>query len=153
MQAGGSQTRSVQFLTAAVSPETGPGGIGVVALNVCPTEPAGVYEQAIGTSEELLYTAVLRALQLGKRLGASEVTVFCPDEMVVKQINRELRIVTGGRLALLYIKVKALMYRFESARVVTASRSKVSAARKLALAASRIPVPKKESPRTLFTTV
>ncbi len=150
MRADRSQTRALQIQTAVCLPEAGPGGIGVAAPEVGPTVAGRVYEQAYGSREELLYRSVFRALELGKRLGVERFSVLCPDEAVSRQINREEPVPRQGRLPLLYMKIKALMYACGNAEVVFAPEGRVRAALKLAIAASRIPARRRE-PLTLFT--
>ncbi|GEM_PF-2782038 len=151
MQADRSQTRSLKIQTAVCRPERGPGGIGVAVAGVGPTVAGRIYEQAYGAEDELMYRAVLRALELGKRLGVESVSVLCPNDTIARQINRAIPVPQQGRLPMLYVKVKALMYTFRHAEVVSVPDGKVRAAHKLALAASRIPVPVRQEPRTLFT--
>lgn len=150
MQAERSQTKVLQIQTAVCRPDSGPGGIGVAVPGVGPTVAGHIYEQAYGSREELLYRAVHRALELGKRLGADQVSVLCPDESVVRQINRETPVPQDGRLPLLYMRLKALMYTFRHAEVSAAPEGRVRAAQRLALAASRIPAKAGKKARTLF---
>lgn len=150
MQAEESQTNPIQILTAAYRTDSGPGGIGLVVRNAAPTAVGQVYEQSYGSIEELQFRAVLRALQLGKKLRANRICVLCPDESVVKQVNREVPVAAEGTLPLLYMQIKALVYTYRQAEVIAVSKSKVRAARRLAVAASKIPVRRKAAPRTLF---
>lgn len=151
MQADRLQTKNLMIETAACRPDSGPGGIGVVARNVHPTVAGRICEQAYGDAEELTYRAVYRALDLGKRLRLDEVSILCPNETIVKQINRELPVPQQGRIPLLYVRVKSLMYTYKHAEIIAAPEGRVRAARKLAVAGSRIPIPVKKVPRTLFT--
>lgn len=139
----------IRILVAAVCPESGPGGIGVVAINAPTIAGSRVYEQAEGTAESLHYRSVIRGLELARRLRAKKVLVACADEATVKQINQEMPVPQRGRLPLLYIKSRALMHMFTEARIVFVPRRVVAPALKLALAASRIPV--RKPPRDLFT--
>ncbi len=151
MQADRSRSKPLRIEAAVCSQDTGPGGLGVVVRDAGPTVAGRLYEQAYGTREELLYRAVFRALELGKRLGADHVRVLCPDEEITRQINRETPVPQIGRLPILYIKVKTLMYTFGSAEVAAAPDGRVRSAHKLAVAASKIPQSAKPEPRTLFS--
>jgi len=151
MRAERLRTKSVQILTAVSNPESGPAGIGVVAANAPATVAGSIYEQALGSTEELYLRAVLRALQLGKQLHASSVSILCPDEYAVKLVNREAPIEPGSPLALLYMKARALMYTYQLAEVLAVPRSRVESAHRLAVAATRMPAAKKDPQRTLFS--
>lgn len=151
MRADRLKTETLMMETAVCRPDSGPGGIGVVARNVHPTVAGRICEQAYGSVEELTYRAVFRALDLGKRLRLEQVSILCPNETVARQINRELPVPQEGRIPLLYVRVKALMYTYKQAEIIAAPLGRVRAARKLALAGSRIPVPVKKEPRTLFS--
>jgi ribonuclease HI len=145
------QTKTLVIETAVCRPDSGPGGVGVVARDVHPTVAGRICEQAYGSIEELTYRAVLRALDLGKRLGLERVSILCPNETIARQINRELPVPQESRIPMLYVRVKALMYTYKRAEIIAAPEGRVRAARKLAMAGSRIPVPVKKEPRTLFT--
>ena len=150
MRAEKLQTKSVQVMTAVARPETGPAGIGVVAINA-PTEAlSNIYEQALGNADDLQLRAVLRALQLGKQLHASNISILCPDEYVVKLVNREVALEPGSPLAVPYIKVRALMHTYQLAEVLAVPRSRVEPARRLAIEASRMPVHTKQIQKSLF---
>lgn len=146
------QTKSVQVMTAVARPETGPAGIGVMAANT-PAEAFGnIYEQALGNTDALHLRAVLRALQLGKQLHARNISILCPDEYVVKLVNRELSLEPGSPLAVPYIKIRALMHTYKLAEVLAVPRSRVEPARRLAIEAARMrtPVQGKQVQRSLF---
>lgn len=145
----GSRPLSIQV--SAWRPDSGPGGIGVVAPAVGPDQSSRVYEQVHGSREELTYRAVLRSLELAEEVGARRVRILCPDESVTRQINREEPVPQGGRLPLLYIRVKAMMYTFERAEIAAVPEGRVRAAQRLAQAASRIPPRiKRPEPQTLL---
>jgi len=150
MQADGLQTKSVQIATAVFQPKAGPAGIGVVAANAPATEIGSIHEQAFGSSEYLHFLAVLRALQLGKQIRAGNISILCPDERVVKVVNREAPLEPGSPLAPLYMRIRALMHTYRLADVRAAPRSRVEAARRLAAAASRTPARKIEPQGKLF---
>ncbi len=150
MQAEKSQTNPVEILTAVHQTDSGVGGIGVVVPNAKRTAAGRDYEQADGSLEELQFRAVLRALQFGKQLRADRVSVLCSDKSAVSQVNRETPVAAGGRLPLLYMQIRALIYTYQRAEVLAVPKSKVRAARRLAVAASRMPVRVSRSPGTLF---
>jgi len=150
MQADGLQTKSVQIATAVFHPKAGPAGIGVIAANAPATDISSIHEQALGSPEYLHFLAVLRALQLGKQIRAGNISILCPDERIVKLINRETPLEPGSPLAPLYMRIRALMHTYRLAEVRAVPRSRVEAARKLAAAASRMPARKTEPQGKLF---
>ena len=153
MRAERLRTDCVQVMTAVTRPETGPAGIGVLAADAPSTMIGSIHEQALGSMDDLYFRAVLRALQLGKQIRASNISVLCPDERIVKLINREVQIEPGSPLVLQYMRVRALMHTYKLAEVVSVPRSRVEPARRLAVAASRMPARKPELQRSLFAAV
>lgn len=151
MQTGRSQTRSVQILSAVYHPESGPAGVGAIVADAPTTSFSSVHEQVFGSADQLYLRSVLRALQLGKKLHADNVSILCPDETTVKLINREIPLELGSPLAPLYIKSRAMMHTYRFAEVRIVPRSRVEPARRLAIAASRMPVRRTEPQRTLFS--
>ena len=151
MQADRLHTESVQILTAVFLPKAGPAGIGVAAAGMPATTISSVYEQAFGSAEYLHFRAILRALQLGRELRAERISVLCPDEEIVKLINRETPMESGSGLVPLYMRIRALMHTYRLAEVRAVPRSKVAPAQRLAAAASRMPARKKDLQRDLFT--
>jgi len=151
MRAQRLRTKCVQIATAVFQPKVGPAGIGVVAAHAPATNVSSIHEQVFGGSDYLHLRAVLRALQLGKEIRARNISILCPDERVVKLVNREIPLEPGSPLAPLYMRIRALMYTYRLAEVRAAPRSRVQAARKLAAAASRMPARKVEPQRKLFT--
>lgn len=143
------QSKRVVILTAAFNPESGPAGIGAVAEGVSPEAVGSICEQAAGSSDYLHFRAILRALQLAKHLRAVEVRVLCPDERVVKMVNRELPLEPGSYLAPVYMRTRALMYTVPRVEVTSASKFRIAPARRLAIAASR--VRRKERQKDLFS--
>ncbi len=150
MRAHRLQTESVQILTAVFLPKAGPAGIGVAAADMPATTISTIYEQAFGSAEYLHFRAILRALQLGRELRAERISVLCPDEDTVKLINRETPMESGSRLVPLYMRIRALMHTYRLAEVRAVPRSRVKPAQRLAAAASRMPVRKKDLQRDLF---
>ena len=150
MRAEKLQTKSVQVLTAVSDSETGPAGIGVVAANTPATTLGRIYEQALGDPDDLYFRAVLRALQLGKQLHASNISILCPDEYVVKLINREVPLEAGNRLTVPYMKVRAMMHTYKLAEVLAVPRSRVESAHRLAIAASKMQIRRPEPQGNLF---
>ena len=150
MQADKLQTRPVQILTAIFRPESGPAGIGIAVADAPANTIGGLREQAIGSREYLLFRAILRALQLGKELHAERIAILCPDEDSVRLINREMPLKPGSGLVPCYMRIRALMHTYRAAEVRVAPRSRVEPARRLAIAASRMPVRKPDPQRSLF---
>lgn len=150
MQASRLQTRSVQICVAVHRPEAGPAGIGVAAAGSPRDQLSGIREQAVGEPDVLFLRAILRALQLGRRLKAENVSILCPDQRAVRIVNREETLEPGSPLAPLYIRIKAQMYSFRDAEVLAVPQSRVEAARRLAMAASRNAHSKTEVQPELF---
>lgn len=141
---------AVQIMTAVHIPAVGPAGIGVTTANAPANVVSRVYDQSYGTAEYLELRAILRALQLGRSLHAGSVSVLCPDEVIARIANREVPLELGSPLAPIYMKVRALMHTFKLAEVRAVPRSRVEPARRIAIAASRIPAKRPEPQRTLF---
>lgn len=144
------RTKTVQMVTAVHRPESGPGGIGVVVAGASTTSFGSVYEQAVGSPLYLEFRAILRALQLGKRLKAEEISILCSDDQAVKIINRELPIEPASGLVPMFMKIRALMHTYQVAEVRCVPRSRVEPARRLAITASRMPQDKSELQGKLF---
>ena len=144
------KARAVQIMTAVHIPEVGPAGIGVTTANAPANAVSRVYDQSYGSAEYLELRAILRALQLGRSLRARSVSILCQGEVAAGIANREVQLEPGSPLAPIYMKVRALMYTFKLAEVRAVPKSRVEPARRLAIAASRIPVQKQEPQRSLF---
>ncbi|MCX6376064.1 MAG: reverse transcriptase-like protein [Armatimonadetes bacterium] len=140
----------IRVLTSAYFSDEGPSGIGVLAVNAPVTSVGSVCEQTFGGEDELHFRSILRALQLGKELGAKDILILSPSDKIVKLVNREIALEPGGPLALLYIRIRALIYTYDRAEIRAVSRSRVRAARKLATQASRMPVRSSNPQRELF---
>ena len=141
---------AVQIMTAVHIPEVGPAGIGVTTANAPANAISRVYDQSYGSAEYLELRAILRALQLGRSLRAGSISILCPDETIARIANREVSLELGSPLVPIYMKIRALMYTFKLAEIRAVPRSRVEPARRLAIAASRIPAQKPEPQRTLF---
>ncbi len=63
------------------------------------------------------YEGLLWGLEVAAEVGISEITVQCDSELIVKQINGQYR-VKHPNLKPLYARVRSLLDRFRSARVV-----------------------------------
>jgi len=141
---------AVQIMTAVHIPEVGPAGIGVTTANAPANAVSRVYDQSYGSAEYLELRAILRALQLGRSLRVGSVSVLCQNEVIARIANREAHLEPGSPLVPIYMKIRALMYTFKLAEVRAVPRSRVEPARRLAIAASRIPAQRQEPQRTLF---
>ena len=141
---------AVQIMTAVHIPKVGPAGIGVTTANAPANAISRIYDQSYGSSEYLELRAIFRALQLGRSLRAGSVSILCPDEAVARIANREVPLELGSPLAPIYMKIRALMHIFNLAEVRAVPKSRVEPARRIAVAASRIPAKKPEAQRTLF---
>jgi hypothetical protein len=139
------KARAVQIMAAVHVPEVGPAGIGVTTANAPANAVSRVYDQSYGSAEYLELRAILRALQLGRSLRAGSVSILCEDEAIARIANRQTPLELGSPLAPIYMKVRALMYTFKLAEIRAVPR-----ARRLAIAASRIPAQKPQPQRTLF---
>ena len=91
----------------------GPAGIGVVILN-----SAGKVVKEIGeyigvtTNNQAEYQALIRGLEIAKKLGTSEIAVVMDSELVVKQIKQEYR-VRDKDLQPLFVKAWNLLHGFK----------------------------------------
>jgi hypothetical protein len=110
-----------------------------------------LYEEASGGSDELAFLGVQRALELARSLEAERVVVLLSDEKVARLVNREAPVLPGSLLALYYIKVRALMHTFKSAKIVAVPRGRVCPAIKLAATRGRIPERRADLQKTLFS--
>jgi len=147
------RAKPIRILTGACFADSGPSGIGVVAVNAPATSVGSVCEQTFGDEDELHFRSILRALQLGKDLGVGSILVLSPSDKIVKLVNREIALEPGGPLALLYIRIRALIYTYHRVEVRAVSKSRVRAARKLAVQASRAPVRSAQAQGELFAAV
>ena len=141
---------AMQIMTAVHIPEVGPAGIGVATANAPANAISRIYDQSYGSPEYLELRAIFRALQLGRSLRAGSVSILCPHEAVARIANREVPLELGSPLAPIYMKIRSLMHTFKLAEVRAVPRSRVEPARRIAVAASRIPAKKPEVQRTLF---
>ena len=132
--------KSLQILTAISPGHGGVSGIGVAASGLGGATLGTIREEARGGSDELYLRAILRALELGRRLHAENVSILCPDEATVALANGEARLEPGSPLTPTYIRVRALMHSYRFSEVRLAARSRVEQARRLAVSAGRMPV-------------
>ena len=144
------EARAVQILTAVHIPGVGPAGIGVTTANAPANAVSRIFDQSFGSGEYLYLRAVLRALQLGKSLHIRNISILCPEDNVVRIVNREAPLEPGSPLVPIYMKIRALIHTFKMAEVRAVPRSRVKPARRLAVAASRIPSQRPEPQRSLF---
>ncbi len=150
MQTNRRTTKPLRVLTDAFIADDGPSGVGAVAVNAPSAYISSVFEQRMGPPEELYLRAILYGLQIGKELGACNISVLCPDETAVKIANRELALEHGSPLAPLYMRIRALIYTYAQAEVRAVPRSRVKHARSLALSASRMPIRRANPQYELF---
>lgn len=144
------KTRSLQICVAVYRPEIGPAGIGAAAVGAAKDEISGIREQTVGGQEELHLRAILRALQLGRRLKTENISILCADQRTVRIVNKEEPLEPGSPLVPLYIRIRAQMYTFREAEVLAVPQSRVEPARRLAIAASRTVSGKTEVQPGLF---
>lgn len=150
MQARESGNESLQVLTAVVASESGTSGIGVATVGGPSTTITHLREQAVGSVDQLYLHAILRALQLGHRLGAENVSVLCPHDTAVKLVNREISMEPGSNLGPACVRIRALMHTFRQSDVVLVTKSRVEPARRLAASAAGVPVRGGEPQNGLF---
>jgi ribonuclease HI len=91
----------------------GPAGIGVYAVNEAGA-PVIQHAEYLGerTNNQAEYTALIRALELAKPLGATELDCYLDSELVVKQLNRQYR-VKDAQLAPLFLQVHNLQQGYQ----------------------------------------
>ena len=132
--------KSLKILTAVYHAKVGPSGIGVIAANA-PILAAGcLCEQSLGSKDDLYFRSILRALEIGQRFRSENLVILCPDETTVRLVNRERGLPAGNPQIPLYVRIRALMYTFQSVEILSAARSTVGSAYRLAIEASRLPV-------------
>jgi len=91
----------------------GPAGIGAVL-----SDESGAVKKEISeyigkaTNNQAEYTALVRALEEARNLGAKEVQIAMDSELIVKQLKQEYK-VKNKDLAPLFVKVWNLLSRFE----------------------------------------
>ncbi len=100
----------------------GPGAIGVIIRK--DDEILMKYAQKIGnfvTNNICEYEALIKALELAKKITAKEITCILDSELVVKQLLGEYR-VKNPKLLPLFLKVHKLIDEFEKVSFEHASR-------------------------------
>ncbi len=112
------------------------GNPGPAAAGFVLTDPAGTQLQAKGifigraTNNVAEYTALVKALESAKQIGAKQVTVFSDSELLVKQVNGEYR-VKSEQLRPLFQQARKLLGEFENWKVQHIARDKNKEADKL----------------------
>ena len=110
----------------------GPAGIGVVLRdpdgNVIAEQARAIGETTNNIAE---YTALIDGLTLALDKGVTEVEVHLDSQLVVSQVNGEWKI-KNDRLRSLAVRARALMGRFESARLSHVRREENAGADRLA---------------------
>ncbi len=83
----------------------GPAAIGIVIFHG--KEEVKKFKKCIGigTNNQAEYTALLKALELAKELGAEELEVYSDSELMVKQLHGQYK-VKNEKLQQLFQKVK-----------------------------------------------
>ncbi len=111
----------------------GPAAIGVVITNPATGEPVRELGEAIGkaTNNYAEYTALIRALEEAKKLGATEVECLSDSELVVRQMTGAYRVKSKKLLPLIQ-KAQALRGQFAEFSLRHVSRSRNRRADKLA---------------------
>jgi len=113
------------------------GNPGPAAAAFILTDPAGIKLHAkaffIGqtTNNVAEYTAICKALEAAKQIGAKQLMVFSDSELLVKQINGEYR-VKSEQIRPLFQQAVNLLGQFESWKVQHITREKNKEADKLA---------------------
>jgi len=112
------------------------GNPGPAAAAFILSDPAGTRLQAkaffIGrtTNNVAEYTAIIKALQAAKEIGAKELTVFSDSELLVRQINGKYK-VKSEQIRPLFKQAFELLGEFESYKVLFVPRQKNKEADKL----------------------
>ena len=112
------------------------GNPGPAAAAFILTDPGGAQLQAkasfLGqtTNNVAEYTAIVKALQAAKQIGAKQLTIFSDSELLVKQVNGQYR-VKSEQLRPLFRQAVELLNEFESWKVRFVSREKNKEADKL----------------------
>ena len=90
----------------------GPAALGVVIKHDGQVIKAFGEYMGETTNNQAEYTAVIRALETVKELGAEEVDCYMDSELVVKQMKGEYRVKNQG-LAVLHLKIWNLLHSFK----------------------------------------
>ena len=110
----------------------GPAGIGVVLRdpdgNVIAEQARAIGETTNNIAE---YTALIDGLTLALDKGVTEIDVHLDSQLVVSQVNGEWKI-KNDRLRSMAVRARALMGRFESARLSHVRREENAGADRLA---------------------
>lgn len=111
----------------------GPAGIGVALFRDGESEPLAAIGESIGraTNNVAEYQALLRGLREALLQGADDVEVRTDSELMARQLQGRYK-VNSPDLAPLYAEARALLARFERARVTHVLRGKNALADKLA---------------------
>lgn len=102
----------------------GPGAAGYVVTDAAGNRLCGkALFLGEATNNVAEYTAVCKALEAARQLGAKQVSVFSDSELLVKQLNSEYR-VKSEQLRPLFRQAVTLLNEFESWRVEFVPREK-----------------------------
>ncbi|MEM0452312.1 MAG: ribonuclease HI family protein [Nitrososphaerota archaeon] len=109
----------------------GPSGIGIVVYDECGREVLEFSEYVgVKTNNEVEYLALIKALEIALKLGASEIALYSDSELIVKQMKGEYA-VRDVKLKELYEKAVKLMEKIKI-NIIHISREENVLADKLA---------------------
>lgn len=111
----------------------GPAGIGLVIYDGLTGEVVYELGDYLGTATNNVaeYTALVRALEIAKDLGAAKVEVFADSELMIKQLNGQYKVKNEGLLPL-YQKVRLQAGKIASCTYTHVPRAKNKRADQLA---------------------
>jgi ribonuclease HI len=103
----------------------GPAGIGLVIYDGLTGEVVYELGDYLGTATNNVaeYTALVRALEIAKDLGAAKVEVFADSELMIKQLNGQYKVKNEGLIPL-YQKV-----RFQAGKIASCTYTHVPRAK------------------------
>ena len=114
----------IAYTDGASRGNPGPAAAGFILINTSGTQlQANAFCLGHTTNNVAEYTAICKALNAAKQIGAKQITVFSDSELLVKQINGEYR-VKSDQLRPLFRQAVDLLGEFENWKVQHITREK-----------------------------
>jgi len=114
----------IAYTDGASRGNPGPAAAGFILINTSGTQlQASAFCLGHTTNNVAEYTAICKALNAAKQIGAKQITVFSDSELLVKQINGEYR-VKSDRIRPLFRQAVDLLGEFENWKVQHITREK-----------------------------
>jgi ribonuclease HI len=117
--------RFVIYTDGGARGNPGPAGIGAVIWDTEVDKKVVEISEYIGiaTNNQAEYTALLKALQKAKQLGANNINCYLDSELIVKQLNGEYK-VKNLELSKIFVKIWNLICDFQSIKFFHIPREK-----------------------------